>query len=119
MLNVTIKTNDDKTVEHIIKYDTESYKDHFVNNKQKIYDAMVETAEKLGCLDNESNFKSLEFKTTSEDFATIIYNNSKQLRVYFSSDCSGALCIHGTNLRVTSIALVMAFSLGDIVKDVE
>lgn len=108
---------DNNEVEHIIKYDTESYKDPFINNKQKIYDTMVETSEKLGCLDNESNFKSLEFKTTSEDFATIIYNNSKQLRVYFSSDCSGALCIHGTNLRVTSMALVIAFTLGDVVKD--
>lgn len=49
----------------------------------------------------------------------IIYNNSKQLRVYFSSDYSGALCIQGVNLRVTSTALVTAFSLGDIVKDVE
>lgn len=109
--------NDDKTIEHIIKYDTESYKDHFINNKQKIYDAMVETAEKLEFLENGSIFKSLEFKTMTENFATIIYNNSKQLQVYFSSDCSGALCIHGTNLRVTSIALVMAFSLGDVVKD--
>lgn len=106
-------------VEHIIKYNTESYKDPFINNKQKIYDAMVETAEKLGCLDNESSFKSLEFKTTSEDFATIIYNNSKQLRVYFSSDYDGALCIHGVNLRVTSVSLVTAFSLGDVVKDVK
>lgn len=118
MLDITIKMNNNE-VEHIIKYDTESYKDPFINNKQKIYDAMVETAEKLGCLDNESNFKSLEFKTTSEDFATIIYNNSKQLRVYFSSDYSGALCIQGVNLRVTSVALVTAFSLGDVVKDYE
>ena len=118
MLDITIKMNDNE-VEHIIKYDTESYKDPFINNKQKIYDAMVETAEKLGCLDNESNFKSLEFKTTSEDFAIIIYNNLKQLRVYFSSDYSGALCIYGINLRVTSTALLTAFSLGDIVKDVE
>lgn len=118
MLDIAIKMNNNE-VEHIIKYDTESYTDPFINNKQKIYDTMVETAEKLGCLDNESNFKSLEFKTTSEDFATIIYNNSKQLQVYFSSDYSGALCIHGVNLRVTSTALVTAFSLGDVVKDVE
>ena len=106
-------------VEYIIKYDTESYNDPFINNKQKIYDVMVETAEKLGCLYNKSIFKSLEFKTTSEDFATIIYNNSKQLRVYFSSDYSGTLCIHGVDLRVTSTALVTAFSLGDVVKDVK
>lgn len=118
MLDIAIKINNNE-VEHIIKYDTESYKDPFINNKQKIYDAMVATAEKLGCLDNESIFKSLEFKTTSEDFATITYNNSKQLQVYFSSDYSGALCIRGIGLRVTSVALVAAFSLGDVVKDVE
>lgn len=33
MLNITIKMNDNE-VEHIIKYDTESYNDPFVNNKQ-------------------------------------------------------------------------------------
>lgn len=117
MLKVTIKMNNNE-VEHIIKYDTESYKDPFINNKQKIYDAMVETAEKLGCLDDGSIFKSLEFKTMTENYATVTYNDSKQLGVYFTSDCSGALCIHGINLRVTSTALVMAFSLGDVVKDV-
>lgn len=116
MLYITIRMNN-TTAEYTIKQNTEVYNNPFVNNKQKIYDVMVETAEKLGCLDKGSNFKSLEFKAMTENFATIIYNGSKQIQVYFTDDYAGALCIHGINLRVTSTALVMAFALGDVVKE--
>lgn len=117
MLNITIKMNNDEA-EYIIKHDISSYKDPFVNNKQKVCDVMVEAANKLGCLDKESNFKSLEFKTMTENFATIIYNNSKQLQVYFDSD-SGVLCLRGIDHRVTADVLAMAFFLDYVVKDYE
>lgn len=117
MLYITIKMVDNK-VEYIVKHDTELYNDPFINNKQKIYDAMVDTADKLGCLDNVSNFKSLEFKTVTENIATIVYNESKQLLVYFDSN-NGALYIDGVGCRVTTDALVMAFLLDHVVKDIK
>ena len=117
MLNITIEKNGDEA-KYTIKHDIESYKDPFVNNKQKVCDVMVNTADKLGGLDKESNFKSLEFKTMTENFATIIYNNSKQLQVYFDSD-SGVLCLRGIDHRVTADVLAMAFFLDYVVKDYE
>lgn len=116
MLNVTIKM-DDNEVEYITKYDTESYKDPFVNNKQKIYNVMIETADKLGCQYTDSNFKSLEFKTITENYATIIYNNSKQLYIRF--DSNNILCIYGIDCKVTSEFLAMAFVLDKFIEDVK
>lgn len=115
MLYITIKMNNNE-VEYTTKHNTESYKDPFVNNKEKIYNAMVDTAAKLGCLDKGSAFKSLEFKTMTENFATIIYNSSKQLYVRFDSD-SGVLCIHGIGYKVTTESLVMAFLLDNVIED--
>lgn len=116
MLYITIKRNGDE-VEYTVKQNAGEL-NFFVNNKREIYDIMVDTAEDLGCLDKDSDFKSLEFKTMTENFATIIYNNSKQLHVYFDPKYDyDVLCIHGIGYKVTPEYLIMAFSLNNIVKD--
>lgn len=118
MLNIIIRVNDNNVAEYIMQFDTESYKDPFVNNKDDIHTIMVNTAEKLGFMDKGKSFKSLEFISHDLDRASVIYNDSKLVDLKYTSDY-GVIYICGLGTKANSDNLSAVFILKDVVRDVK
>lgn len=118
MLNIIIRINDRNEAEYIMRHDIEFYKDPFVNNKDDIHTIMVNTAEKLGFMNKNKSFKSLEFISHDLDRASVIYNNSKLVDLKYTSDY-GVIYICGLGAKANSDNLSAVFILKDTVKDVK
>lgn len=118
MLNIVIKINANNDAEYIMRHDTESYKDPFVNNKTDVYMAILNTADKLGFLSKESSFKSLEFISHDETKASVIYNRTKLVELEYDPEYD-TVYICGVRRKANSDNLSSVFLLKDVVKDVE
>lgn len=118
MLNIVIKINANNDAEYIMRHDTESYKDPFVNNKTDVCMTMLNTADKLGFLSKESSFKSLEFISHDETKASVIYNRTKLVELEYDTKYN-TVYICGIRRTANSDNLSSVFLLKDVVKDVE
>jgi len=115
MLHILIKLDTDSneiTYKH--SYNVEEY-NIFVKDREKILNIMSSVAKDL-CLNKANEFKSLEFIVLDTQHASIIYNDSKYVDIYYNN-VSRLFMIKHTDLELNSERLLLAFMLDRIVMD--